>query len=330
MTGRCACEDTLTTRVLFSNSNQFSRDFSAIGRSKQTGFPVPANKRAHRKRMPRCTEAARATLVATWAPHEHHSHHSDAAATAPLGPLVSTAELRHMDTSVAKRSLAASQAPRPAKRQRVPRPTATDEHTSHTRHPVSETAETASPRDDRRSSSPHRRAAAVTKSPTDAGARSGANPTPETFRVKRGRPRLPDPQQLLPTNASEQARERAAQLAERRRLNRISATKSRRRSRAKLEDAKRPVHDLQCENKKLLAEYDRLRQVIAGRRYSRGLVGAGAVAPALALQPPVLPSFWSDRRGLPVDARLGTALLPGAEAVARLPAAYPGAPRHVW
>ena len=38
MTGRCACEDTLTTRVLFSNSNQFSRDFSAIGRSKQTGF----------------------------------------------------------------------------------------------------------------------------------------------------------------------------------------------------------------------------------------------------------------------------------------------------
>jgi len=310
---------------------------SAAAGSKQPC--TPSTHAALHRGCPRCTEAARAaprlpaphaTLVATWAPHEHHSHHSDAAATAPLGPLVSTAELRHMDTSVAKRSLAASQAPRPAKRQRVPRPTATDEHTSHTRQPVSETAETASPRDDRRSSSPHRRAATVTKSPTDAGARSGANATPETFRVKRGRPRLPDPQQLLPTNASEQARERAAQLAERRRLNRISATKSRRRSRAKLEDAKRLVHDLQCENKKLLAEYDRLRQVIAGRRYSRGLVGAGGVAPALALQPPVLPSFWSDRRGLPVDARLGTALLPGAEAVARLPAAYPGAPRHVW
>lgn len=283
---------------------------------------------------------ARATLVAVCAPHEHRSHRCDAATPVPVGPLVSTAGFRHMDTGVAKRSQVASQAPRPAKRQRVPRPTAAHEQTSHSRHLVSGTAGMAvSPCDDRRSSSPHRRAATVTKAPTDAGARagacSGAKPTPETFRVKRGRPRLPDPQQLLPTNASEQARERAAQLAERRRLNRISATKSRRRSRAKLEDAKRLVYDLQCENKKLLAEYDRLRHMMSGRRYRRGyshqgLVGAGGVPPALALQPPLLPSFWSDRSALPVDARLGTALLPGAEAVARLPAAYPGAPRHAW
>lgn len=75
---------------------------------------------------------------------------------------------------------------------------------------------------------------------------------------KRGRPRLPDPLKTLGADSSQQERERAALLAERRRLNRISASRSRERARKRRDEARAAVQALACENQRLKAEYNHL------------------------------------------------------------------------
>ena len=79
--------------------------------------------------------------------------------------------------------------------------------------------------------------------------------TPCKARPGRGRPRLPDPVQMLPETASEAERLRALELADRRARNRVSAIQSRERAKAKLVEAREEVKRLQLENDALHAEH---------------------------------------------------------------------------
>lgn len=141
---------------------------------------------------------------------------------------------------------------------------------------------------------------------------------PPTSRIaarKRGRPRLPDPLKTLGADSSQQERERAALLAERRRLNRISARRSRERARKRRDEARAAVQALACENQRLKAEYNHL-SILLSARLARQPV---ASMPVVGWPVNVAPA-WSG--GMPRVSSLGD---PSRSSVSLLPALTPAA-----
>ena len=86
------------------------------------------------------------------------------------------------------------------------------------------------------------------------------SPTPEAAchsrhrPLKRGRPRLPDPLSQLPDDATVEERQEAKKIADRREKNRVSATKSRRRTKQRLAEAQDKIRQRTARNKQLRRE----------------------------------------------------------------------------